>query len=340
MKNLPQIDLTTFRQFHSLREVWGFKKIDSSTFEVKALVNWMKEEDLTVISTHFFCFTFTIENHPETKTHSIKVISGQVEQALGNHSTHNKVVYKKGGWWTLIFGNGQEITFFQSKYSREESVSQSEVQLRQGQITEFEGIDLAHVFNQYAYITFESYDEDSFDRQILTRDIKKIEFKQVSENGVMSQPEEVKTLNLDPSTEFFFDELTEEVRIFTFASEVDNGSQSTHILTIYNENLVATKKIRIRGFMFVYDFLVISPDELYIPYCPNFQESNEEEGKRSTLINLKTLNFVDFVDESDHPFLTTPIPFFEDRFLALTNRFSGYVSHAENGVYISDIVSP
>ena len=139
-----------------------------------------------------------------------------------------------------------------------------------------------------------------------------------------------KEFGIERSTRFFLDHGIEDFRIFLFEKAQEGDS---HLLKVLDENLDVIGWVRFEGVSKIEKCLAINSGNIYLTVV---EVRQEDERRRSLLVNWRERTAVELVGEDGEPFFGEPMDCFGgEGYLAFSRFFYSLDNQISDGIYLT-----
>ena len=283
LMKLGVIDLTEFKEFRSLSEILGFRKLSENLYEGMLIVEWkVSDHHLEYYRPILFSLKFraSINN---LKLPELKIIEGQ---RICNLNPKNYNTYKKGGQWNFIsLTNKRELEFCcrNSPGVQRLSPEQGGIDLytfNTGEIMDQGEIKSSHIHGRYVYVHTRNKQMVETNKD----EIRVLEFGKIKQTGEVSTFKLVKTREVERGiSSVFFDDETDLMRIFCFERQRERKKAVN--LKILNQSLEQTAQIKNMGIAGVRRCVTLDENRILINFLHRVGDVSKDKW---LLLNLKT----------------------------------------------------
>ena len=338
-KHLARMDLSFLDRLHSINRLVGLRKLNNDHYDLRLMVNWMNSEDTTLANPHAFWVRFKLIGNDKSGDYSVEVINSRLDIVI-NDQTQIFKTYRKGEfWYHIVMGDplSPRISFYQSKSPFDLPKKEKPFVTRFGVYRGSNTFANYHIEKNKIYLKI---DINGFGGSG-GEELSSFEFKKISEDGIMTKPTPINSIELSPLAQIYFDEVTEKFRIFCFTEE--KTTISLH-LKLLNEELEATHQIEFKdssetNFLnHIFWFQFLSDDLVY--FISNYYEKRGRQTvdrKENLMLNLGTMTAKRCVDVEGKIFFGAPYCFGGDRLLALTRGYEAMMNSTLEGVFTADL---
>ena len=320
--NLKSLD----SRFHCIKQLIGFKKIKERTYELKSIFKWMKSEQSELTSNVLYSLRFELPGQNQEKVQPPRILAGSVEHQFRDQRNEGKCRgYLKNKKWNIIF------TERSSSFCIQTGLEDQSTQIFKHLNTLIDSahlIDNLHLKDNTVYINFFGTD----DRLLVA-----IEFRGRVDEGMMIEPEVQKLIEFPQSAEIYFDEVTEDFRIFVVKRPEDDKGVALKVL---DEDLEVVKTIIIDDYVEINQLTVINEKFLHLicsEYRNDFGLTEDFDRKHSLILNLDELTHKKLVVEGEGPLFAFPHDLGGGNLLAFTRDYDAFIQQSSDGIYVSKI---
>ena len=275
-KHIASMDLTCFEDLHSIKELLNIRKLTKNLYDLRLRANWMESQETTTTTERIFWLRFRLKDHAEHSWESSSEIIDSHLDPLFIEPSWISNYYTKGENWyqTATFTDDRKkIIFSRKKAPFDINASNCTGEVGAGQIIEKKEITSFH-FHEEIVCTVLKINETA-------SQIKIYELKRSDEQDQSNEPQLIKSGIVLTGKRVFFDDLTDQLRIFCLIPE----SYGTRIKVLGGDLEVQTQ-YNIRGISNSYYLRLVSKDRLYL-----------EAKEKSVLVDLSSKTVREIVNE-------------------------------------------
>ena len=340
IKQVGFYDLRQFRNFHSITRLLAFKRISEDEFKVKLEVDWMPSETICVVNQRILTATIRLIRAPDDENEVVDFALEDVfEDPVLYMKDHSKLssYFKNEDWYQI---GSYEDTFahgVQDKPSNENLLTLSYSSDIYNHENHRKMLN-CHMGDKYSYFVYGEFLNQQRDEDPGI-ELRVVEFNGCCPEEGMSKPKVVKSMQLDNSASVFFDEVTDEFRIFYFSRRTEEEVEGFK-LAILGPELEVMSVFESGVLGLIEAFEVVSLEKLYVVGVPGGVDDREKDQlRRSYLLDLKKEISYELIGQNGEPLFGVPhlcseLP--EDSLVTFSRTYRNFKEGYSDGIFVYD----
>ena len=325
-KLIGELDLTRLKNSVDTLHLLDLKKVSGDTYQLMAYIGWKVDE---LSFSKLSSIKFRLLKEPQDKQYSLEVESCQPLFEYPDLAGYN--IYWKKREWNYLCVNYCFVSIYQVSFQDDFNILSRKYT---GSLDFGKQIINAHARSHYVYLVVHSEDKSPTRYERKAKEIVMLQFEKIGDDGSMMRPTEKLRFKQVLPGDVFFDEVTDDFRIFSFTYCASGGFVN---LKLMSAALEVIESFRIEGIVSVGVFEVVDSSLVYI----SATRSRANQGRRSRVnlvVNLVERTCWEVVDGGGEALVEVPRRCSDGRLIMFTGSLESICSfgRANEGIYVSD----